>query len=143
MLLQCSQAVGKLYWSARASMVRMFGVAGGRARGMLKKTKVLTRPPLADISPSRPESAKAASSPWDAPCPKQGRSDRRAEEVHAALRLNRSPTELILANGRTPTAISTSWNILRYVKGPNDAGTKLADLVSILLKTPIYQILHQ
>ena len=31
---------------------------------------VLTRPTLAVISPSRPESAKIVSSPWDAPVPK-------------------------------------------------------------------------
>ena len=41
---------------------------------MLKKARLLTRPTLAVISPSHPESAKAASSPRDAPCPKQGRS---------------------------------------------------------------------
>ena len=43
---------------------------------MLKKAILLTRPTLAVISPARPESAKTDSSPWDAPCPKQGRSDR-------------------------------------------------------------------
>jgi hypothetical protein len=31
------------------------------------------RPALAVISPSRPESAKTDSLPWDAPCPQQGR----------------------------------------------------------------------
>jgi len=41
---------------------------------MLKKTRLLTRPTLVVISPSRPESAKTASSPRDAPFPKQGRS---------------------------------------------------------------------
>ena len=41
---------------------------------MLKKARLLTRPTQAVISPSRPESAKTASSPWDAPCPKQGLS---------------------------------------------------------------------
>jgi len=41
---------------------------------MLKKAGLLTRPTLVVISPSRPESAKTASSPRDAPFPKQGRS---------------------------------------------------------------------
>ena len=45
-----------------------------------------TRPTLATISPFRPESAKTASSPWDAPYPKQGHSKRRGEEVHTVLR---------------------------------------------------------
>ena len=49
--------------------------------------RLLTRPTLATISPFRPESAKTASSPWDAPYPKQGRSKRRGEEVHTALRV--------------------------------------------------------
>jgi hypothetical protein len=39
---------------------------------MLKMARLLTRPTLAVISPSRPESAKTDSLPWDAPCPKQG-----------------------------------------------------------------------
>jgi hypothetical protein len=41
---------------------------------MFKRARLLTRPTLAGISPSRPESAKTDSSPWDAPYPKQGRS---------------------------------------------------------------------
>jgi hypothetical protein len=45
--------------------------------GMLKKARHLTRPTLVTTSPSRPESAKTASSPRDALCPKQGRSKRR------------------------------------------------------------------
>jgi len=36
---------------------------------MLKKARLLTRPTLAATSPARPESAKTASSPKDAPCP--------------------------------------------------------------------------
>ena len=43
-------------------------------RRMLKKARLLTRPTPAVISPARPESARAASSPRDAPCPKQVRS---------------------------------------------------------------------
>jgi hypothetical protein len=41
---------------------------------MLKNARLLTRPTLATISPSRSESAKTASLPRDAPSPKQGRS---------------------------------------------------------------------
>src|SRR6266850_1144929 len=41
---------------------------------MLKKARLLTHPTLAATSPARPESAKTASSPRDAPCPKQGHS---------------------------------------------------------------------
>ena len=37
-----------------------------------QKGDLLTRPTLAVTSPARPESAKTASSPRDAPCPKQG-----------------------------------------------------------------------
>ena len=48
------------------------------ARRMLKKARLLTRPTLARR---------------DAPCPKQGRSERRGEEVHTALRVGRSPFE--------------------------------------------------
>jgi len=38
----------------------------------------------------------------------QGRSERRGEEVQTALRVGRSPVELILANGRAPTVLPTS-----------------------------------
>ena len=41
---------------------------------MFKNARLLTRPTLAATSPARPESAKTASSPRDAPCPRQGRS---------------------------------------------------------------------
>ena len=37
--------------------------------------RLLTRPTLAITSPTRPESAKTASSPRDAPCPKRGRKE--------------------------------------------------------------------
>ena len=43
-------------------------------RRMLKKARLLTRPTLAVTSPARPESAMTASSPRDAPCPRQGLS---------------------------------------------------------------------
>ena len=38
----------------------------------------------------------------------QGRSERRGEEVHTALRVGRSPIEWILANGKAPTVLPTS-----------------------------------
>jgi hypothetical protein len=46
-----------------------------RTRRLFKKARFLTRPILAVISPARPESAKTDSSPWDASCPMQGRSE--------------------------------------------------------------------
>ena len=49
-------------------------LADGPSR-MLKQARLLTRPTLATTSPARPESAKTASLPRDAPCPKQGRSE--------------------------------------------------------------------
>ncbi len=54
----------------------MCGPTGEHSCRMLKKTRLLTRPTLAVISSSRPESAKTDSSPWDAPWPKQARSER-------------------------------------------------------------------
>jgi hypothetical protein len=42
-----------------------------------KKGDLLTLPTLTAISPSRPESAKTDSLPWDAPCPRQGRRNYR------------------------------------------------------------------
>jgi len=74
---------------------------------MLKKARFLTRPTLAATSPARPESAKTASSPKDAPFPKQGRSTRRGEAYP-----------------------------LGYVEGLNDARTLLANFFSILLAAP-------
>jgi hypothetical protein len=68
-----------------------YDTTGQLSRRMLKKARLLTRPTLAVISPARPESAKTDSSPWDAPCPKQGRSEQRGEEVQTALRVGRSP----------------------------------------------------
>ena len=55
-------------------MACMSGARGEHPRRMLKKARLLTRPTLAVISPSRPESVKTDSSPWDAPYPMQGRS---------------------------------------------------------------------
>ena len=45
-----------------------------RGRRLFRKVSLFTRPTLAVTSPARPESAKTASSPRDAPCPKQVRS---------------------------------------------------------------------
>ena len=53
------------------SMIRACGTTRKRFSRMLKKTRLLTRPTLAVISPSRAEAAKTASSPRDAPCPKK------------------------------------------------------------------------
>jgi hypothetical protein len=55
-------------------MARMCGTTEEHSCRMLKKSRLLTRPTLAVISPARPESAGTASSPRDAPNPKQGHS---------------------------------------------------------------------
>ncbi len=47
----------------------------------------------------------------DAPCPRQGRRERRGEEVRTALRVGRSPFEWILANGNTPPVIPISERV--------------------------------
>jgi hypothetical protein len=62
----------------------------------------------------------------------QGRSERRVEEVHTALRVGRSPIEWILANGKAPTVLPTSEKPLLNVEPLSDARTKLADFFSIL-----------
>ena len=74
---------------------------------MLKKAKLLTRPTLAATAPARPESAKTASSPRDAPCPKQGRSS--------------------TADSRF------TFHVLLFTVLESDARTKLTDFFSILL----------
>ena len=48
----------------------------GVARLPLTARDILTRPTPAASSPSHPESAKTASSPRDAPCSRQGHSER-------------------------------------------------------------------
>jgi hypothetical protein len=42
----------------------------------------------------------------------QGRIERRGEEVHTALRVGRSPLKWILANGKSPSALPISENLL-------------------------------
>jgi len=65
----------------------------------------------------------------------QGRSERRGEEVHAALRAGRLPLVWILANGKAPPVLPTSENILLNVEPLSDARTPLADFFSIMLET--------
>ena len=60
------------------------GTTGAHSRTMLKKARLLTRP-----TPAR----------QDAPFHGQDRSEGRAEEVQAALCVDRSPLQWILANG--------------------------------------------
>ncbi len=64
----------------------------------------------------------------------QGRSERRGEEVHTALRVGRSPFEWILANGKAPPVIPISERLCSYVEPLSEARTKLADFFSILLE---------
>jgi hypothetical protein len=62
----------------------------------------------------RPSFTRPALARLDAPCPKQGRSERTGEEVQTALRVGRSPFEWILANGKTPPVIPTSFGTLSF-----------------------------
>ena len=63
----------------------------------------------------------------------QGRSERRGEEVQTALRVDRSPLEWILANGKAPTVLPTSEEFLFNVEPRSEARTKVADFFSIML----------
>jgi hypothetical protein len=63
----------------------------------------------------------------------QGRSERRPEEVQAALRVGRSLVEWILANGKSPPAFPTSESFGWYVELLSDARTPPVDFFSILL----------
>jgi hypothetical protein len=81
---------------------------------MLKKARLLTRPTLAATSPARPESAKTASSPRDAPCPKQGH---------------------LYACGHAQAGRERQGEsyYVSYVEPLSEARTTLADFFSILL----------
>ncbi len=63
----------------------------------------------------------------------QGRSERRGEEVHTALRVGRSPLQWFLANGKSPPLFPISEKLLLNVEPLREARTKLADFFSILL----------
>ena len=84
---------------------------------MLKKATVLTLP-----TPAR----------QDAPFRRQGRSERRGEEVRTALRVGRSPLKWILASGKAPQVLPTSEKLLLNVELLSEARTPLADFFSIL-----------
>ena len=77
---------------------------------MLKKARLLTRPTPAVISPTHPASAKTDSSPWDAPCPKQGR--------------------------RSEADPRFTFHASRFTILGSEARTKLTDFFSILLGGP-------
>jgi hypothetical protein len=89
-------------------------------RRMLKKARLLNRSTVAR---------------QDAPFRRQGRSERRGEEVQTALRVGRSPLRWVLANGKAPPALPTSENLIWYVELLSDSRTPLADFFSILLRT--------
>ena len=57
----------------------------------------------------------------------QGRSERRGEEVHTALRVGRSPLQWVLANGKAPTAFRTSEKLRLTVEPLSDARTMLGE----------------
>ena len=109
-------------WTFKGPRVWGNGRIPGR---MLKTFRLLTRPTLAATSPARPESAKTASSPRDAPYPMQGR------------------------NSSADTRFT--FHASRFTVPGSDARTMLTDFFSILLEQrllllkPIYlthQLLH-
>jgi len=57
----------------------------------------------------------------------QGRSERRDEEVHTALRVGRSPVGLILANGKAPTVLPNFEKSLLNVELLSEARTPLGE----------------
>jgi hypothetical protein len=71
----------------------MPGSIGKHVRRVLKNARFFTRPTQAG---------------QDASIHGQGRSERRDEEVHTALRVGRSSLQWILANGKTPPMRPTS-----------------------------------
>ena len=91
---------------------------------MLKKAGLLTRPTPAITSPARPESAKTASSPRDAPYPMQGRNS----AVDPRFTFHASRFTAAGSTARTPLAdflsillvfqfISHSTQQMRHAKG--------------------------
>jgi hypothetical protein len=62
----------------------------------------------------------------------QGRSERRDDEVHTALCVNRSPIELFLAIGETPLEILFSESLLPTWSLLSDGRTPLADFFNSL-----------
>ena len=85
---------------------------------MLKKAAVLTRP-----APAR----------QDAPFRRQGRSERRGEEVRTALRVCRSPIQMDPGERISPSSVSDLRKTLFNVEPLSDTRTPLADFFSILL----------
>jgi hypothetical protein len=83
---------------------------------MLKKAVLLTRPPLAR---------------QDAPCPRQGRSERRGEEVRTAHRVRPFALTTALGERKSPSRIFPPPKL--NVESLREARTPLADFFSILL----------
>jgi hypothetical protein len=83
----------KIPWLAR------LGQQENRAQDA-QKGGLLTRPTLAVISPARPESAKTASSPWDAPYPMQGRNS----SIAPRFTFHASRFTVPVSEARTPLA---------------------------------------
>jgi len=63
---------------------------------------------------------------------RQGRSERKPEEVQTALRAGRSAIGLILANGKAPQVLPTSENRIWYVEGLSEVRTKPESFFTIL-----------
>ncbi len=86
-----------------------------------QKAGLLTRPTPAASSHSRPEPAKTGLLPKDAPFRRQGRSERRGEEVRTALR------------GAVHSSSASDFRTT-LVEPLRDARTPLVDFFSILLE---------
>ncbi len=84
---------------------------------MLKKASLLTNPTLAHR---------------DAPCPKQGRSEQRGEEVRTAI-VEPFAHTVNLGERDIPSSAPDIRGILLNVESLSDAKTPLADCFSILL----------
>jgi len=87
---------------------------------MLKKAAVLTRP-----TPAR----------QDALFRRQGRSERRGEEVHTAPRVRPFALTTALGERRNPSSVSTSEKL--NVEPLSEARTPLAGFFSILLSAEL------
>ena len=104
LLLECEGQGVKTISDPRNTGLEKVMAGSSKIRRLFKKAAFSPARPLADISPSRPESAKTASSPWDA----------------------------ALSQAR-PQRAKRRRRTLRYVEPLSDARTKLADFFSILL----------
>ena len=125
-------------------MVRRCGTTGEPFRKLLKKARLFTSPTLEDISPSRPEFSKTASSPWDAPCSKQGRSERPKTALPSLLVII---VLFMMARMGSPLRASNEGllkpRVARAQEFTGPSRPLLADLFSILLGVRAHQHIYE